>query len=143
MDQAGDRLALELDRQPRERELAGVLGVDAQTLWRWKWDVDRSQRVSLTDALSPGVASVTCEEAGGVGCVESRLTLEAEVRRLRRELATLDERDRLVVDLYDLQGLTLREIAGRLGVSESRVSQIRTGALKRLRSRMRDLRDAA
>lgn len=140
MERAGDRLAVELDRRPREPELAGVLGVDARTLWRWKWDVARSQRVSLTDVLSPGLPSGECEE---LGRVEARLTLEAEVRRLRCELATLDERERVVVDLYDMQGLTLRDIAGRLGVSESRVSQIRTGALKRLRGRMQDLRDAA
>lgn len=144
MERASDRLNVELDRPPEDPEVARVLGVDAMTLWRWKWDVARSRQVSLSEVAS-GSGQRPFEEpgTGEDDCVEIRLTREAEVRRLRLELLSLTDREREVVDLYDLQGQTLREIAGRLGVSESRVSQIRTGALKRLRSRMRDLRDAA
>ncbi len=143
MERAVDRLAVELDRRPRDGELAGVLGVDAATLWRWKWDVSRSRQVSLSDVLTSGGSISPAMETWDEQGVEARLTREAEVRRLRREVASLGERERQVVDLYDMQGLTLREIAARLGVTESRVSQIRSGALKRLRSRMQDLRDAA
>lgn len=140
MVEATERLTVDLNRQPRPPELAGVLGVDVKTLWRWKWDVARSQRVSLTELLSTGAGPVASES---VDSVEARLTLEAEVCRLRRELVGLSERERLVIELYDLRSLTLREIAERLGVTESRVSQIRTRALGRLRERMKDMREAA
>jgi RNA polymerase sigma factor FliA len=137
MERASARLSVELERTPAHPEVARVLGVDASTLWRWKWDVARNREVSFSEGV---------EEAEGVEVaegVEDRLTREAEVRRLRRELGELSERERLVVELYDMQSWKLREIADSLGVTESRVSQIRAGALRRLRSRMRDLRVAA
>jgi RNA polymerase sigma factor FliA len=146
MERAARRLAQDLDRRPDPPELARVLGVDMQTLWRWKWDVDRSRPVSLSRVAAPGDARMAglerepVQEGEGV---EDRLTREAEVRRLRQELACLKERERLVIELYDMGALTLREIAARLGVTESRVSQIRTRALSRLRDRMRGLREAA
>jgi RNA polymerase sigma factor for flagellar operon FliA len=146
MDDAQNRLAVELDRQPRHPEVADTLGVDVKTLWRWKWDVARSRRVSLTDLLSDhaaGTARGPERSLQGSDGTEERLSTEQEVFRLRRELAALSERERLILTLYDLESLTLREIAGRLGVTESRVSQIRTRALKRLRNRMKDMREAA
>lgn len=145
LEEARSRLSVELDRSPRDPELAAALGVDAQTLWRWKWDVERSRRVSLGDvvegeAQKRAPASVSAWEESGV---EERLTREKEVARLRVELGTLTDREQLILRLYDLESQTLREIASRLGVTESRVSQLRTRALGRLRSRMSDLREAA
>ncbi|MGK7312448.1 MAG: sigma-70 family RNA polymerase sigma factor [Candidatus Longimicrobiales bacterium M2_2A_002] len=143
MERARDRLAVELDRTPRHPELAEVLGVDPQQLWRWKWDVDRSRRVSLEDLLGSPSSDRGGEEPGQGMAVEERLALQSELVRLRAELSTLSDRDREVIELYDLEGWTLREIGERFGVSESRVSQIRTRALGRLREKMSDLREAA
>ena len=153
MEDARDRLSVELNRAPGHPELAHHLGVDARTLWRWKWDVERSRRVSLQELMreehggerrsTVRVPEVGEDGGGDVGVVEDRLTREAEMSRLHRELSALSERERLVVRMYDLESHTLREIAERLGVSESRISQIRSRALGRLRERLRDLRDAA
>lgn len=144
MERARDRLAVELDRTPRHPEVAEVLGMDPQQLWRWKWDVDRSRRVSLTDLL--GLSSSGEEalfEPIEAADVEDRLALDGELSRLEHEMATLPEREQEILRLYDLEGHTLREIGDRIGVSESRVSQLRTRALAQLRERMSDLRDAA
>lgn len=143
MDRARDRLAVELDRTPRHPEVAEVLGVDPQKLWRWKWDVDRSRRVSLTDLLGLSEGGGMVLEPGRDADVEERLSREVEAGRLRRELEQLPERERRILREYDLEGRTLREIGEGLGVSESRVSQIRTRALGRLREQMSDLREAA
>lgn len=145
LEDARARLSVELDRTPSHPELASVLGVDPQTLWRWKWDVDRSQRVALTDVVT-GEDRVggQFEEWDRDGCcVEERLAREQEMARLRRELETLTPREQLILRLYDLESKTLREIAGMLGVTESRISQLRTRALGRLRARMEDMREAA
>lgn len=150
LDRARARLSVELDRPPRHPELAEVLNVDAQTLWRWKWDVDRSRRVSLSEVVTGensessgprrGYATL---EGDGTGTVEDRLVREQQLERLRRELATLSEREQLIIRLYNLESRTLREIGELLGVTESRVSQLRSRALARLRARMSDLREAA
>lgn len=145
LEDARARLSVELDRSPRHPELAADLGVDAQTLWRWKWDVDRSRRVSLTEVVASeesrhGASESSMRADSGV---EERLAREQEVARLRRELETLSEREQLIVRLYDLESKTLREIAGMLGVTESRVSQLRTRALGRLRARLNEMQGAA
>jgi RNA polymerase sigma factor for flagellar operon FliA len=56
--------------------------------------------------------------------------------RLADAITRLPEREKLVVALYYYENLTLREIGEVLGVSESRVSQLHTKAVLRLKSRL-------
>ncbi|MGE5599483.1 MAG: RNA polymerase sigma factor WhiG [Bacteroidota bacterium] len=66
-----------------------------------------------------------------------RLVEVEEVKRqLAEAIAKLPERERLVVALYYYEGLTLKEIGEILDISESRVSQIHTKAVFRLRGRL-------
>ena len=58
--------------------------------------------------------------------------------RVADAIARLPEREKLVVALYYYENLTLREIGEVLGVTESRVSQLHTKAVLRLRSRLVD-----
>ena len=58
-------------------------------------------------------------------------------------IARLPEREKLVVALYYYENLTLREIGEVLGVTESRVSQLHTKAVLRLRSRLTGVASAA
>jgi RNA polymerase sigma factor FliA len=58
--------------------------------------------------------------------------------RVSDEIARPPEREKLVVALYYYENLTLREIGEALGVAESRVSQLHTKAILRLRSRLGD-----
>ena len=53
-------------------------------------------------------------------------------------IAALPEREKLVVALYYYENLTLREIGEVLGVTESRVSQLHTKAVLRLRSKLQE-----
>ena len=57
--------------------------------------------------------------------------------RLSEAIQDLPERETLVVALYYLANLTLREIGEVLGVTESRVSQVHSKAVLRLRSRLK------
>ena len=58
--------------------------------------------------------------------------------RVADAIARLPEREKLVIALYYYENLTLREIGEVLGVTESRISQLHTKAVLRLRSRMQD-----
>jgi RNA polymerase sigma factor for flagellar operon FliA len=58
---------------------------------------------------------------------------------LQNALGDLPKKEREVLVLYYYEELTLREVGEILGVVESRVSQLRSAALTRLRSRMQDL----
>lgn len=68
---------------------------------------------------------------------------DVEVKRVLAEaIDQLPERERLVISLYYYEGLTLKEIGEVLGVSESRISQIHTKAIVRLRARLLRYRES-
>jgi RNA polymerase sigma factor for flagellar operon FliA len=56
--------------------------------------------------------------------------------RIADAIARLPEREKLVVALYYYENLTLREIGEVLGVTESRVSQLHTKAILRLKAKL-------
>src|SRR5437870_1600023 len=68
--------------------------------------------------------------------VESRLEEDQTRLVMLRTLDQLPEQERLVVALYYYERLTLKEIGRALGISESRVSQVHTRAMSRLRVRL-------
>ena len=68
--------------------------------------------------------------------LESRLEDDQTKRMLLRTIDQLPEQERLVVALYYYEHLTLKEIGRTLGISESRVSQVHTRAMSRMKLRM-------
>jgi len=66
--------------------------------------------------------------------------LQSEMReRLAKAIDALPEKERLVLTLYHYEGLTMKEVGSILGVVESRVSQIHSSAVLRLRSSLGEL----
>ena len=132
IERAISELEGELGRSPSESEVAGRLGVPLDAYRRSLEEVRpvlvplRWDDGSLEDVL------------GAPGEDPSQ---EAERREMEEVLADairgLPRRQREVVVLYYYEGLTLREIGEVLGVSESRVSQLHSEAILRLRARMR------
>ena len=70
-----------------------------------------------------------------------RLTRSGFAEDLAEAISSLPERERLVISLYYEEELNLKEIGRVLGVSESRVCQIQSQAVLRLRARMHDWLD--
>jgi RNA polymerase sigma factor for flagellar operon FliA len=143
---AEETLSGSLDRKPDAREAAANIGIDVDTFWRWKADTEEAIQVSLDQpATTKNGGSVTHSEVleGSSGVeIEDLLNHEQEVHVLRDEIMRLKERERVVLTLYYLEELKLREIAQVLGLTESRVSQIRSKAIGTLRERMLQLREA-
>jgi RNA polymerase sigma factor for flagellar operon FliA len=100
----------------------------------------------LQDASACRLFSIDSEEGEAIGDMLSddrpgpQAALEEEDFRneMSAALNGLPERERLVLALYYDEELNLREIGAVLGVSESRVCQIHSQALLRLKARMRD-----
>jgi RNA polymerase sigma factor for flagellar operon FliA len=133
-------------RAPEDRELAQQLNVDMDTLWRWQADVEGAHHIPLDRA--PGdrenTAPVPAETLTSDldGDVEASLTREQEVAHLKDAILRLKEQERVVLSLYYFEELKLHEIAKVLELTESRVSQIRSKALSKLRVELKPLRDA-
>ncbi len=144
--QAREALMRTLARSPRDGEIAQQLGIDVETLWRWQADMERTVQVSLStsegdrDEAGPSPIEflrVTSES------VDERLQQEETVAALREAILQLKDQQRTVLSLYYFEELNAREIADVLGISESRVSQIRSKALSQLRCIMRPMRASA
>jgi len=71
-------------------------------------------------------------------CPQESLSHSHFKEDLAKEIATLPERERMVIALYYQDELTLREIGEVLGVTESRVCQIHSQAVIRLKGRLKD-----
>jgi RNA polymerase sigma factor for flagellar operon FliA len=131
-------------RRAKPAEIAGRLGIDVDTLWRWEADSESAVQVAIDSPLrsDDGDALTPLDLiAGDDGtAIEEEMTLAGEVAVLRDSILELKEQERTVLSLYFFEEMTLNEIAQVLGVTESRVSQIRTKALARLRERMSPLR---
>ena len=133
---ARDAVAGTIGRSPDATQVARALGVDTETLWHWQADVEGAVHVSL-DGNATDRDGVTVSPAEILGNGEElaidRLTREEDVALLREALLGLRDQERTVLSLYYFEELKSREIAEVMGVSESRVSQIRSRAMNQLR----------
>jgi RNA polymerase sigma factor for flagellar operon FliA len=130
-------LAAKLCRLPEDSEVAHTLGIDVETLWKWQSDVEGAIRVPIdrpaTEAFRNDHSPIDLLHTQPGDGVDEQLSQEQEVSILREALMNLKEQERTVLALYYFEELKLHEIAEILGLTESRVSQIRSKAVARLR----------
>lgn len=133
-------------RAPLEAEVAKELGIDIDTFWRWRSDMERTVQLSLSENhdehVSAGPSPIEFLRATG-GAPDDRLLMEEQVALLREAILSLKDQQRTVLSLYYFEELNAREIARTLAISESRVSQIRSKALAHLRQMMMPLEASA
>ncbi len=131
-------------RPPEPQEMAAQLGIDVATVWKWEADVENAVHLSLdrqpseNESATVTPAEVLADETHGD--IEETLNHEQEVVLLREAILNLKEQERLVLSLYYFEELKLHEIASVLGLTESRVSQIRSKALGKLKEELGSLR---
>jgi RNA polymerase sigma factor for flagellar operon FliA len=136
LERAQERLEARLLRAATERELAGELGVPVHELRGLARQVQLVS-VEALDERSGGVSELFTDHAAAdpMALVQARETL----RQLATVVAQLGERDRTVIRLYYLENRTLAEIGRMLGVTESRVCQLHSRLVGRLRGRLAEL----
>jgi len=142
VESAYSRLEQSLGRAVTDEEVASELGLDMDEFYKWLNDLNG---VSLGAITSLGSEDSDTEGTDLLEYVpdspEQNPYFIFEKCELRDSLATsienLPEKERLVISLYYYEELTMREIGDVLGVNESRVSQLHTKAIMRLRGRLR------
>ena len=129
MQQTADELTVELGREPTREQLAAQLGVDPKALERLEDDVHRATVLNYDSIVQQGA-----EDLLPAGEQPEAVLLDRERRAyLMDAVLALPERLRQVVVGYFFDEQPMHRIADRLGVTESRVSQLRTEALALIR----------
>ncbi|VTR77529.1 sigma-70 family RNA polymerase sigma factor [Cellulomonas hominis] len=128
MSAASDRLTAALGRTPSREELAKELGTDVAAVDQARQDAER--RVLSMDATVHPVADLVRDEAPGP---EENVLIGERLRYLRAAVETLPDRLRSVIEGLFLQDRTVAELADELGVTQSRISQLRTEGLALMR----------
>jgi len=142
IEEAISRLEQNLARPPREPEIAEALGLSLDDYQDALFDCKGHQLVYYEDFAvdeDQGDGSVV-ESIADVRQVDPIDILNDSGFRhgLVEAIKTLPERDQLVMSLYYEQELNLKEIGEVLGVTESRVCQLHSQAVARLRTKLRD-----
>lgn len=123
-------------REARDSEVASHLGVSVAEYSQILQDSQSCKTFSVEE-LVQGEDSVI-DDIHGNFQPEDELIQQQFQSALAQAIAALPERERLVVSLYYDEEMNLREIGKVLDVSESRVSQICSQAMLRLRARLAD-----
>jgi RNA polymerase sigma factor for flagellar operon FliA len=149
IERANVKLEHRLQRPPTDEEMAAELEMDMDEFQDaliqisnstiaaldelWTVSDASGDQVSLLDTLEDPKAPDPQREADATDLKD----------RVADAIARLPEREKLVIALYYYENLTLREIGEVLGVTESRISQLHTKAVLRLKSRLQgdNLRD--
>jgi RNA polymerase sigma factor for flagellar operon FliA len=137
IEKAIAQLEQEHGRPPSENELARSLGVSLAEYQKMLQDARGHQLISLEDLVEEGdedfLERHLCDSSGDPLAI---LEDESFKRMLVQGIELLPEREKMMMALYYEQDLNLREIGEVMGVTESRVCQLHTQAVARLRARV-------
>lgn len=144
LEKAYCELENELKRMPEDEEVASVLGTTVEELHDVMADLSRCSIIALEDLWS-----ADSEKDNRVNVMDVLVDTKAkdpammfeqeEVKTILAEALTkLPEREKMIITLYYYDSLTLKEIGEILEVTESRVSQLHTKALLRLKTRLKE-----
>lgn len=130
-DYSNARMSLtnSLGREPSNQEVAELLGLTISELERKRSHANQFNLVQIDDE------SVQTESGFEDQAANPLLSLEdSELSdRLTNEISKLDERSKLIISLYYVEELNMKEIGAVIGVNESRVSQLLSGTAAKLR----------
>jgi RNA polymerase sigma factor FliA len=141
IERAIGELEAKTGQVPTDEEIAAKIGISTDELEQSLSDIARSSIAALDELWS---VSGEGDEVSLLDTIEDPTGArpadaldERETKEIVADaIARLPEREKLVVTLYYYEELTLREIGEVLGVTESRVSQLHTKAILRLKSRL-------
>ncbi|MCK9284382.1 MAG: RNA polymerase sigma factor FliA [Rhodocyclaceae bacterium] len=134
IEAAVQQLEQQQGRQPTETELAVALGMALADYQKLLLDARGHQLIYFED-MGDGDEDFLERNSAGISSDPLALLEDAGMRaQLVRAIDALPERERLMMALYYEQDLNLREIGDVMGVTESRVCQLHTQAVARLRA---------
>lgn len=134
VDEAVRRLEQQLGRPPEEMEIATELEMPLADYRRLLNDTNSGQLLPFEELMAEGGESRL--ESRALESPFSRVVDQEKRDQLIQAIEALPEREKLLMALYYQEELNLKEIGAVLGVSESRVCQLHSQAVSRLRAKL-------
>jgi RNA polymerase sigma factor for flagellar operon FliA len=144
LEKAISNLNSRLGREATEEEIADEMGIEIEDLRKLFSDARRAVVMSIDEMFFDDENKSTrgdfIENKNSDNPLE--LAERAETKQILVEaINSLSEREKLVISLYYFEELTLKEIGKVLSVSDSRVSQLHTKAIKRLKDKLKKMKE--
>ena len=137
IDAAVKDIEAETGKPATDEQIAVKLGISDDEYVEWQSQMKVTNVVSLNEFMEQG-SDVPNQSSGSSHFIQPDEAYEKEELKevLRETLEILTEKERKVIELYYYEELTLKEISVVLEVSESRVSQLHTKALQKMKTKM-------
>ena len=137
IDEAVKEIEMETGKSATDEQIAERLGVSGDEYTDWQSQMKVTNVVSLNEFVEQGTEPAMDARSNSHFAQPEDVVEEAELKKVLAEtLELLTERERKVITLYYYEDLTLKEISKVLEVSESRVSQLHTKALAKMKTKM-------
>jgi RNA polymerase sigma factor for flagellar operon FliA len=138
LSKATHSLETHLGRKPTGKEIAKELDMDMDEFNRLRRDANAASLVSLSTQYSDGEGEKDIREIDIIKDQRSKNpVIEAQKRDLKNLLTKgLTRAERLIIVLYYYEEMTMKEIGATLDLSESRVSQMHSSIIQRLKAQM-------
>lgn len=144
LDAVSSKLQSKLGRLPEDEEIAKEMGVTLEEFFKTLNETRNMPLLSLEDL---GIARDSGDKLSLLDTLEGRGDVDPQTQMRLTELKnliaaaidSLPEKERLMVSLYYYEELTMKEIGEVLGITESRISQIHSKAVYRLRTKLKSL----
>lgn len=137
IDMAYQSLEIKYGRNVNEDEVAKELDISLEELENWQNQTKITNIISLDEFMEQGSESKVEQSLTAEFDQPEKIVEQQELKELlTKTLETLTEKERKVIILYYYEELTLKEISRILEVSESRISQLHTKALQKMKIKL-------
>ena len=140
VEAAIQELRHKLGRHPAISEIAAHINLDEKDVHSILDLQIVEKHLSLDDTVGDdeGTSLIEYIQANGLTPEEETVRIKL-TEQIASEIDKLAEKERLVISLYYYEELTMKEIAGVLEITESRVSQLHSSAVKKMKKRLKDM----
>ena len=137
IDDAVKKVEMRTGKNASDEELARELSISEEELLNWQSQLNITNVVSLNEFEETGPEPVMDATNNSHFAQPEDVVEEEELKtKLAESLEVLTEKERRVIELYYYEEMTLKEISRILEVSESRVSQLHTKAILKMKKIM-------
>lgn len=130
-------LKYKLGREPEDYEVAQEMGIDIESYYKMTSKTQGITLFSLDKIMPDGSIPKFAKKASNTPSPFDELKIKEVKKIISEAIVSLSKKEQMVISLYYYDELTLKEIAKVLDLTESRISQIHSKAIQRLRIKLK------